>query len=74
MKRKKLFVYAKANVMIGHKFSDDVAICKANNLEDAMNQFLKYYTIDTLKNNVYELYKFNSRKKDDDSVCILTDY
>ena len=43
----KLFVYAKANTMDGylqngdcHRFTDDVALCYANSLEEAMDIFV----------------------------------
>ena len=52
---KKLFCYAKANTMIGHKFNDDVAFCRANDLEEAIEIFGKYYSKDILNGNVSEV-------------------
>lgn len=44
-KKKKLFVYAKANVMIDHQFSDDVAITYAANKQEAFIKFKQLYDI-----------------------------
>ena len=52
---KKLFCYAKANTMIGHKFNDDVAFCRASDLEEAIKIFEKYYSKDILNGNVSEV-------------------
>lgn len=40
----KIYCYAKADQMIGHRFSDDVAICMAKDKKTAMRKFKKYYS------------------------------
>lgn len=65
---KKLFYYAKPNMMVGHKFTDDVALCMADSLEEAIELFSKYYSKDILYGNVAEV---DFSKND---VRILTDY
>ena len=71
----KLFVYAKPNTMDGylqngdcHKFTDDVALCYANTLEEAVEIFSKLYYRKSLKGNVKEV-SFNSY-----GICVCTDY
>lgn len=71
----KLFVYAKANTMDGylqngdcHRFTDDVALCYANSLEEAIDIFGKVYDKDQIRGNVSEA-RFNNY-----GVCICTDY
>lgn len=64
----KLWCYAKANVMVEHRFTDDVAICEANTLEDAYIKFSKMYSEKLLRGNITEV-KFNS-----DGIFIATDY
>jgi predicted RNA-binding protein len=65
---KKLFCYAKANTMIGHKFNDDVALCRAENLEEAINILSNYYSLEILEGNVREI-DFDTNK-----VYVATDY
>lgn len=67
-KPQKIYCYSKHNVMEGHKYSDDVAICCADSLEDAMSKFLRCYDLSLLVNNVKEV-KFN-----DFGIFIATDY
>ena len=71
----KLFIYAKPNTMDGylqngecHKFTDDVALCYANSLKEAIKIFSELYSQETLENNVQEAH-FNSF-----GICICTDY
>lgn len=71
----KLFVYAKPNTMDGylqngdcHRFTDDVALCYANSLEEAIDIFGKIYDKDQIRGNVAEA-RFNNY-----GVCICTDY
>ena len=54
--------------MEGHKYSDDVAICYANSIEDSMHIFSKLYNFSLLIGNVKEV-KFN-----DLGIFIATDY
>lgn len=62
----KIFVYKKPNAMIGHKYTDDVAITKAVNKEEALTKFKQYYDCDI---EDIERVWFNSG-----GVAILTDY
>ena len=64
----KLYCYSKPNVMEGHRYSDDVAICYADSLKDAMSKFLRCYDLSLLAGNVKEV-KFN-----DFGIFIATDY
>ena len=68
---KKIFCYAKANTMKEYRFNDGVAICKADTLEDAINQFLKYYGVEILEGNVSEVKCINC--SEGDIVSILTE-
>ncbi len=78
---KKLYVYSNPNQMegykllsgasiddIGHNYTDDVAICYADNLDEAVIKFSKLYSPEALKGNVKEA-RFNSY-----GVCICTAY
>ena len=62
----KIFVYKKPNAMIGHKYTDDVAITKAINKEEALIKFEQYYDC-----NIKDIEEvgFNTG-----GVAILTDY
>ena len=76
MKRNmKLFVYAKPNTMDGylqnddcHNFTDDVALCYANSLKEAVETFCKLYDRELIAGNVGEA-RFNSY-----GICICTDF
>lgn len=67
-KPQKLYCYSKPNVMKGHKYSDDVAICYADSLKDAMSKFNRLYDLSLLVGNVKEV-RFN-----DFGIYIATDY
>lgn len=54
--------------MEGHRYSDDVAICYADSLKDAMNKFNRLYDLSLLVGNVKEV-RFN-----DFGIFIATDY
>ena len=62
-----LFVYKKPGVMVGHNFTDDVAITYATTKEEAIKKFKEFYS-DVNNENVSEPY-FNYG-----GVAILTDY
>lgn len=62
----KLWVYAKANQMEGHRFSDDVAITYAPTKEKAYKKLRQLYKIDISE---IEEVGFN-----DYGIAILTDY
>lgn len=71
----KLFVYAKPNTMDGylhkgdcHSFTDDVALCYANSLEEAAEIFCKLYDKELIDGKIKEA-RFNSY-----GICICTDY
>lgn len=67
-KDKKLYCYAKANQMVDHRFTDDVAICWAKNKQEAFDKFKPLYGYATL-NDIFEpRYIVNC------GVAILTDY
>ena len=63
-----LYYYAKANRMVKHAFSDDVAIVKAVNKKSALRKFQRYYS-DTTTADIQRI-KYSSLK----DVVILTDY
>ena len=62
-----LFVYKKSGAMVGHNFTDDVAITYATTKEEAIEKFKEFYS-DVNNKNVSEPY-FNYG-----GVAILTDY
>lgn len=62
----KLWVYAMANAMVGHTFSDDVAIVYALNKEEAYKKLRQLYEID--------ISEVNEVVFNDYGIAILTDY
>lgn len=66
-KKHKLYCYALANQMVGHRFTDDVAICWAMDKAEAIERFQKLYALAD-ESNVFEV-RYGS-----DKVAILTDY
>lgn len=71
----KLFVYAKPNTMDGYlqddcsnRFTDDVALCYACSIDEAVDIFSKLYNKELIEGNVKEAI-FNSY-----GICICTDY
>ena len=74
-KSKKLYCYSKSNTMDGylqngdcHRYTDDVALCYADNIEQAIDIFSRLYDKLLLENNVREV-EFNNY-----SIFIATDY
>lgn len=67
LEQPKLFVYKKPGVMVGHNYTDDVAITYAATKEEAIEKFKEFYS-DVNNENVSEPY-FNYG-----GVAILTDY
>lgn len=65
-----MFVYyfARANTMVGHNFTDDVAICKAWSKKSAIKKFSEAYA--DVKRNEVKRVKWLKKPK----VKILTDY
>ena len=63
-KSKKLYCYSKPNTMDGylqnsdcHRYTDDVALCYADNIEQAIDIFSRLYDKSLLENNVKEVIK-----------------
>lgn len=67
LEQPKLFVYRKPGVMVGHNFTDDVAITYTATKEEAIEKFKEFYS-DVNSKDVSEPY-FNYG-----GVAILTDY
>ena len=67
LEQPKLFAYKKPGVMVGHNYTDDVAITYATTKEEAIKKFKEFYS-DVNSKNVSEPY-FNYG-----GVAILTDY
>ena len=67
MSKDKLWCYAFPNAMVNHKFTDDVAICYADNKDSAIKKFGSLY-LNIDEKDVSEV-KFNYR-----GISILTDY
>ena len=73
------YVFAKPNQMQGHKFTDDVALCKARSMTEAIKRFGILYT-DVQPENVYKLatgkdrYDYNDSESRYKDLWILTDY
>lgn len=63
----KLFFYRKANAMVGHEYTDDVALTYALTQEEAFNKFKRFYTLVTI--DEVEEVRFNYG-----GIAILTDY
>ena len=74
-KSKILYCYSKPNTMDGylqngdhHRYTDDVALCYADNIEQAIDIFSRLYDKSLLENNVTEV-EFNNY-----GIFIATDY
>ena len=72
------WVFAKPNQMQGHKFTDDVALCKAGSKSEAIRKFKTLYKV-VEADDVYKLPTAKDRWWDDpDSpyrdLWVLTDY
>ena len=70
-RQKEYYVFARPNAMSGHKFTDDVAICKAISKLQAIKKFNKYYA-DVKFDEVQKL--IDKVPNIDIDVLILTDY
>ena len=66
MNNNKLYVYHKPNTMLGHNYSDDVAITWATSRPDAFMKFKKLYDCD-----ISDIEEVNFGGN---GVAILTDY
>ena len=74
-KRNKLYCYSKPNTMDGylqnddcHRYTDDVALCYAENIEQATKIFSRLYDKSLLENNIRKV-EFNSS-----GIFIATDF
>jgi len=63
-----LFCYSRPNMLIGHQYTDDVAICEANTKEEAIDIFSQMYSMELLDNNVKKV-EYN-----DLGIFVATDY
>jgi hypothetical protein len=76
-RQKEYYVFTRPGQMKGHKFTDDVAVCKAISKSQAIAQFSRYYA-DVQDSEVSRLqprkYSSGCRMIDYDTVTILTDY
>ena len=64
----KIYAFTYANGLgEGHRFTDDVAICKAETLDEAIAKFSNLYS-NANRNTVKECFDNNF------GICILTDY
>ena len=66
---KEYYVFRRPNAMKGHKFTDDVAVCKAVNLGEARRIFSRYYA--GIKDD--EVFKLTGNLNSD-GFLVLTDY
>lgn len=73
------WVFAKPDQMKGHKFTDDVALCKAASKSEAIRKFKKLYTV-VEDDDVHKLatgkerYDYNDPNASYRDLWILTDY
>lgn len=64
------YVFTRPNAMVGHKYTDDVALVKANSKTEAIEKFSRYYA--DIEDS--EVYKLDENRADGMEVHILTDY
>lgn len=64
-----LYYFSRPNQMVGHRFTDDVAVCFALTKKKAIEKFGLYYA-DVKSSEVKKLNLLSSCS----SICILTDY
>ena len=73
------YVFAKPNQMVGHKFTDDVALCKAGSKSEAIRKFKILYKV-VEADDVHRLatgkarYDYNDPNAPYRDLWILTDY
>ena len=63
------YYFSRPNQMVGHRFTDDVAVCFALTKKKAIKKFELYYA-DVKSSEVKPLSLFSSCS----CICILTDY
>lgn len=66
------YVYARPNQMIGHTFTDDVAITRAKSKKEALENFRNLYTLSDEEARKY-IFKLSTRFNNY-GVAILTSY
>lgn len=69
-RQKEYYVFRRADAMVDHQFTDDVALVKAISKTQAIKKFSRYYA-DIQEDEVFKLI---NRFTDTDGVIILTDY
>lgn len=70
------YVFARANQMVDHRFTDDVALCKAQSVTEAIKEFSKLYK-DVKPEEVHKLATGPNVNKPGSryyNLWILTDY
>ena len=70
-RQKAYYAFARPNAMIDHKFTDDVALCKAFSHSQAKKIFSRYY-VDIQDDEVWCLTP--KKHKHTSDIIILTDY
>ena len=65
--KKRLYAYALADAMVDHRFTDDVAICRAKSRKQAVKKFKRLYGLAD-ETNVSRV------RWNDYGIAILTDY
>ena len=69
-RQKEYYVFRRADAMVDHQFTDDVALVKAISKSQAIKKFSRYYA-DIQEDEVFKLVNSHT---DTDDVMILTDY
>ena len=70
-RQKEYYAFARPNAMIDHKFTDDVALCKAISHSQAKKIFSRYYA--DIKDDEVSCLTPKKHKHTSD-IIILTDY
>jgi hypothetical protein len=66
------YVFTRPNAMVGHKFTDDFALCKARSRGDAKRIFSKYYA-DVEDSEIRKISGLLSGKQGN-NFTVLSDY
>ena len=66
------YVFSRPNQMVGHRFTDDVAICKAISFQQAKKKFGKLYA--DVKDDEISIISGTFNDGTHGDVIILTDY
>ena len=74
-KQKQYYAFTRPDAMEGHKFTDDVALCRASNFRQAKKIFSEYYAdIKDDEIRCLAVTKDMHKQKKPNSIIILTDY